>query len=225
MHRHPTLCFVALIAAVGISACGGDTGAPVVELTASNNACVAGKTDLRAGKTTFRIRNTGDQVTEVYIYASDERVVTERENIGPGTTADLTADLAAGTYELACKPGQTGDGIREEITVTGAGGTALIKGGDIEVHVDALDYSFSGLDTLDVHAGDTVKFEMKNKGTVEHELEVFGPNGDVLGEVGPTAAGEVGDVVLTLSKAGTYRYVCGIDDHEKLGMAGTFSVK
>lgn len=225
MYRHPSPLLVALMALVALGACSKDEGGTVVELTASDRACVADTTELAAGKTTFRIRNTGDQVTEVYIYASDERVVTERENIGPGTSADLIADLAAGTYELACKPGQTGDGIREEITVTGAGGTALIEGGDIEAHVDALDYSFSGLDTLDVQPGETVKFEMKNKGTVEHELEVFGPNGEVLGEVGPTAAGEVGDVVLTLSKAGTYRYVCGIDDHEKRGMAGTFSVQ
>jgi plastocyanin len=65
---------------------------------------------------------------------------------------------------------------------------------------------------------------MTNAGTLEHELEVFGPGGDVLGEVGPTAAGEDGDVVLDLEQAGTYRYVCGIDDHEQQGMAGTFEV-
>ena len=38
----------------------------------------------------------------------------------------MDVDLAAGTYEVACKPGQTGDGIRQKITVTGASG-----GGDV----------------------------------------------------------------------------------------------
>jgi iron uptake system component EfeO len=110
---------LSLFALVGLLAAGcSDDGGEVVEIAASDDACVPAETELAAGKTTFRVRNEGDQVTEVYVYADGDRVVTERENIGPGTSADFSVDLAAGTYELACKPGQTGDGIRQEITVT-----------------------------------------------------------------------------------------------------------
>jgi uncharacterized cupredoxin-like copper-binding protein len=207
-----------------VAACGGTDDTPVVDLSASNSSCVPATTELDAGKTTFRIRNEGDQVTEVYIYAKGDRVVTERENIGPGTSADLTADLPAGTYEIACKPGQKGDGIRQSITVTGKGGAAQSTSADLAVRLTAVDFGFHGLDSLDLHAGALVRFEMTNKGTTEHEFEVFAPDGDVLGEVGPTPAGEEGDVVLDLEQPGTYRYVCGIDDHEQQGMAGTFEV-
>ena len=224
MRTVPTACLVALMATSAV-ACSSSDDAAVVEVTASDEACVVAKTELDAGKTTLRITNDGKKVTEVYIYAAGDRVVTERENIGPGTSADLTADLAAGTYEVACKPGQTGKGIRQEITVTGEGGNALAASGDVEIHFDAVDYGYEGLDDLDLHSGESVEFEMVNKGSLEHEFEVFGPDGAVLGEIGPTAAGEEGKVVLTFSEAGAYRYVCGIDDHEDRGMAGTFTVE
>ncbi len=224
MRKSFTPVLVAAAAAVLVAACGGTDGTPVVQLTASNDSCVAATTELDAGKTTFRIRNDGDRVTEVYIYAKGDRVMTERENIGPGTSADLTADLTAGTYEIACKPGQKGDGIRQSLIVTGKGGAAQPTSGDVDVRLTAVDFGFQGLDSLDLQAGSRVKFEMTNQGTIEHEFEVFGPDGDVLGEVGPTAAGEEGDVVLDLDQPGTYRYVCGIDDHEQQGMAGTFEV-
>ena len=111
---------VVVLLSVAAAACSsGGSEARVVDLVATDQACTPATTALQAGKTTFRIQNDGDQVTELYIYAKGDRVVTERENIGPGTSADLIADLVAGTYELACKPGQKGDGIRASITVTG----------------------------------------------------------------------------------------------------------
>ncbi len=218
----PTVAVVLLAAAA--TACSGTSG-DVVGIRASDDSCVPAQTDLTAGKTTFRVENTGQQVTEVYVYAAGDRVVSERENIGPGTSADFTANLAAGTYEVACKPGQTGDGIRETITVTGAGGAALPASGDVQVQFAAHDYEYTGLDDLSLDAGATVEFDMENDGTVEHEFEVYGPDGTSLGEIGPTEPGNDGTVVLALEEAGTYRYVCGIDGHEALGMHGTFEVR
>lgn len=221
----PSAVVAALLATIALAACSSGDNATVIDLTASDDACVVQQPDLSAGSTTFHIRNEGKKVTEVYIYAEGDRVVTERENIGPGTSANLSANLAAGTYEVACKPGMTGDGIRQTITVTGKGGDALLDTGDIEVQFTASEYHYTGLDDLALHRGDTVEFEMRNNGTIEHEFEVFGPDGEVLGEVGPTAAGEEGKVVLELAEAGEYRYLCGIDGHESLGMVGTFTVE
>jgi iron uptake system component EfeO len=81
------------------------------------------RTDLTAGISTFAITNTGSDVTEVYVYDGD-RVVTEKENIGPGTAYDLTVDLGEGTYQVACKPGMVGDGIRSDLVVAPAAATA-----------------------------------------------------------------------------------------------------
>ena len=61
--------------------------------------------------------NEGDQVTEVYVYGDGDSIVAEKEDITPGSSVDFTAELEAGSYQVACKPGQTGDGIRADLTV------------------------------------------------------------------------------------------------------------
>lgn len=114
-----------------LSACGGgsdDGSGPQVAVSASDSACEVAETELAAGPVTFNVTNDGSQVTEVYVYGEEDgefnRIISEVENIGPGTSRDLSVDLSAGTYEVACKPGQTGDGIRQQITVTGEGGSS-----------------------------------------------------------------------------------------------------
>jgi iron uptake system component EfeO len=109
---------VPLLAILALAGCASDTGASAdaVTIDSSDDACTVSPTELAGGTTTFSITNSGDDVTEVYVYDGD-RVVTEKEDIGPGTTADLTVDLEPGDYEVACKPGMVGDGIRTAITV------------------------------------------------------------------------------------------------------------
>ncbi len=102
------------------SAPGGGQGSDSVQVSASDDACDLSSTELTAGITTFAITNDGSTVTEVYVYEGD-RIVTEKENIGPGTSYDLVVDLAEGEYQVACKPGMVGDGIRTDITVSAAG--------------------------------------------------------------------------------------------------------
>jgi plastocyanin len=208
---------------LALTACSNTAGGKTVAITATDSECTVAKTDLDAGKTTFRVSNKGNDVTEVYVYADGDRVVTEKENIGPGTSANFSADLAAGHYQVACKPGQKGDGIRTDIHVSGAGG-ATAKAADRDVEFQSKDYTYEGLDGLSAKAGETVKFEMDNKGPAQHEFEVLGPDGKAIGEIGPTGKGDDGEVVLTFDKAGTYTYVCGIADHEQRGMKGTFTV-
>ena len=54
----------------------------------------------------FKVKNTGTEVTEFYLYAEDGlRIVGEIENVGPGLTRDLVVRAAPGTYVTACKPG------------------------------------------------------------------------------------------------------------------------
>lgn len=209
---------------LALAACSSGSGGTLVAITASDSQCAVAKTDLAAGDTTFRVTNKGSDVTEVYVYDGD-RVVTEKENIGPGTSATFTADLAAGDYQVACKPGQQGDGIRTDIHVTGAGGATQAVPDD-EVEFDAKEYAFVGnaLHALAPKTGESVKFELKNKGTMPHEFEVLGPDGKSVGEIAPTDAGDDGEVVLTFATAGTYTYQCGIDGHAAKGMKGTFTV-
>ena len=45
-----------------------------------------------------------------------------------------------------------------------------------------------------------------------------------VGEVSPTSAGATRHATLDLTKPGTYRFRCGVSDHESRGMVGTFVV-
>lgn len=203
---------------------GGSSDSDAVAITDTGDACQVSDTDLAAGKTTFEIKNDGDQITEVYVYAEGDKVVTEKENIGPGTSATMNVDLAEGMYEIACKPGMTGDGNRTSVHVSGEGGEAMQTTYDREVEIQGVDYAFEGMDDFTAEAGEAIEFKMENTGTVQHEFEVFGPDGVVLGEIGPTDVGKTGEVILLLEEPGTYEYICDIEDHKAKGMQGTFEV-
>jgi len=194
-----------------------------VAVTGTNTACTPAVTSLTAGTVTFEFTNTADRVNELYVLRADNSVVGEVENVTPGTQRSLTADLSAGGYFLVCKPGQAGDGIRTEIEVTGDGGAAAPVA-DRTIAVGAASYTFDLPEGAKIAKGETITFTMKNDATIEHEMEVFLPDGAALGEIGPTKAGETGSVTLTFDKTGTYRLVCGIEGHEAQGMVSSIEV-
>ncbi|MHA7961855.1 iron uptake system protein EfeO [Streptomyces sp. L500] len=124
--RSSAVTAVAAVAALtAVSGCAeksdGKSSDGAVNVAASDDKCEVSKTTFPAGHVKINVENKGSKVTEVYVYAPDDRIVTERENIGPGTKAEITATIKAGSYEIACKPGMKGDGIRQKITVTGGG--------------------------------------------------------------------------------------------------------
>ncbi|HEV7936151.1 MAG TPA: iron uptake system protein EfeO [Actinomadura sp.] len=118
-----TTVSMSVSAGCGGAADDGRTGTKgsgtTIEITATDTACEVGTKSFAAGTTTFKVTNRGGKVTEIYLYAPGDKIVTERENIGPGTSVDLTTQLSAGKYQIACKPGMVGNGIRQDITVTG----------------------------------------------------------------------------------------------------------
>ena len=117
-----------------------------------------------------------------------------------------------------------GDGIRTTITVTGSGGTATAKPTQT-VTIEAMDYSYGGLAGMTFTKGETVEFRLHNEAPEEkHELEIFGPDGDALGEVGPTRPGATGHVVLTLDRGGHLPRRLRHRRPRRQGMKGTFTV-
>ncbi|WP_369168881.1 iron uptake system protein EfeO [Streptomyces sp. R28] len=103
------------------SSAGGDR---VINVTATDDKCEVSKKEFPAGHVELAIENKGSKVTEVYVLFPDDRIVTERENIGPGTKQTVTAEVKAGEYTIACKPGMKGDGIRQTVKATGKGTAA-----------------------------------------------------------------------------------------------------
>ncbi len=97
-----------------------DAGGPIT-VRAADDACEVGASEAAAGKITFSINNTGNKVTEFYLYGTGDRIMGEVENIGPGLTRQLIVEVPdGGAYTTACKPGMVGDGIRSPFTVTGS---------------------------------------------------------------------------------------------------------
>ncbi|WP_033325584.1 iron uptake system protein EfeO [Streptomyces yerevanensis] len=103
-------------------ATAGDEG--VIAVTATDTKCEVSKKEFPAGHVEIAVENKGSKVTEVYLLFPDDRIVTERENIGPGTSQKVTAEVKAGDYRIACKPGMKGKGIRQDVTATGGGKVA-----------------------------------------------------------------------------------------------------
>ncbi|BCL31079.1 iron uptake system protein EfeO [Streptomyces aurantiacus] len=115
-------------ALAAVTGCTEKSGASsedrVIEVTASDSKCEVSKKEITAGHIQIDVTNKGSKVTEVYLLFPDDRIVTERENIGPGTSQKVTAEVKAGDYRIACKPGMKGKGIRQDLTVTGGGKVA-----------------------------------------------------------------------------------------------------
>ncbi|MEI4271709.1 iron uptake system protein EfeO [Klenkia sp. LSe6-5] len=113
---------LALLAACGGGADAGSGGGEAsddIAVAASDTSCEVDATELEAGTHEFTVTNNGSSITEFYVYAEGDRIMGEVENIAPGVARSLLVELPAGDYQTACKPGMTGDGIRNALTVTG----------------------------------------------------------------------------------------------------------
>lgn len=114
------------------------------------------------------------------------------------------------------------------LAVVALGWLGACSGGgsaDRTVAIGAHDYTYTGLDGFTARPGEKVEFVMTNAGPADHEFEVFGPDGKAVGEIGPTSAGATRKATLDLTKPGSYRFRCGVADHESRGMTGTFVVR
>ncbi|ANS26741.1 iron uptake system protein EfeO [Rhodococcus opacus] len=108
-----------------------------ITVTASDDTCDVSADSGTTGNSTFQVTNNGTKVTEFYVFAEGDRAMGEVENIGPGLTRQLIVSLPdAGTYQLACKPGMVGDGIRQEFTVTGDSMSASEESGQLAEAAD-----------------------------------------------------------------------------------------
>ena len=111
-------------------------GTSAIDVESSATECKLAATTAPSGTLTFKVKNTGDDVTEFYLLGEDElRVVSEIENVGPGLTRDLVVQVRPGTYHTACKPGMVGDGIKAAFTVTDSG-ASIGPSGDVAKQLD-----------------------------------------------------------------------------------------
>jgi iron uptake system component EfeO len=204
------LAALALVIAPVLAGCGpsSNTEATSVAVTATDTTCEVATTTLKAGKVSFGVTNKGSKTTEVYVYGQKDgafnKIVGEVENIGPSTSRDLVVDLTGGEYELACKPGQVGDGIRQKITVTGAGATSTAEESyDREIELEVTAAGVKGGDNLTAKTGEKIEFKLENKTDGVRHLAIVDPTGKEVAEI-ETKAATTGETIVALSQAGTW---------------------
>ncbi|ETA08609.1 MULTISPECIES: iron uptake system protein EfeO [Gordonia] len=178
MTRRPVVAAAAaavVISPVLLAGCtekGSSEGA--IAVTSTADACDLATTEATTGNVDFAITNSGDKVTEFYVYGNNNRVLGEVENIGPGLSGNLTVEIVEpGTYTVACKPGMVGTGIRTELNV---GGERKEKA-DVPADVTAakaqyLEYVRNQLNTL--HAQTTSFVDSVKKGDLDAARAQFG---------------------------------------------------
>ncbi|WP_369394017.1 iron uptake transporter permease EfeU [Streptomyces sp. CG1] len=88
----------------------------------SETECGKGFTAPKPGRQTFQMQNTGGKTSEVYLIdPSTSAVYGEIEGLAPGTTRDLVATVAGGTYAWRCVPTGGKAVTSKPVTVTGGG--------------------------------------------------------------------------------------------------------
>ncbi|MFF4014698.1 iron uptake transporter permease EfeU [Streptomyces sp. NPDC001843] len=93
----------------------------------SETDCGKGFTAPRPGRQTFQMHNTGDKTSEVYlINPASGAVYGEIEGLAPGTTRDLVATVAGGSYAWRCVPTGAAAVTSKAVTVTGGGAARAV---------------------------------------------------------------------------------------------------
>jgi iron uptake system component EfeO len=116
------------VAALLLTGCTDNTktasasGDGAITVAETDTECTLGATSAPAGQMTFTITNNGSKTNEFEVLAADGlRILGELENIGSGTTRELTVRVdEPGEYLVACVPGQVGAGMRQSFTVSEA---------------------------------------------------------------------------------------------------------
>lgn len=97
-------------AASGSTAAAGKDGATQITVTITDDGLTLSADSFPSGVVTFTMTNNGTVANEFEVLTENKlQIVSEQENIGPGTTATLTTALAEGTYYVACKPNMVGE--------------------------------------------------------------------------------------------------------------------
>ncbi len=113
------------------------------------------------------------------------------------------------------------------LTAAGCGsedpGTA--DGESYTVGIVADEYTFRADEAIEVRAGDTVTFDVRNEGEVDHRLEVLTSESRSLGATERIAPGARDEVTVTFEDEGVYRVICDVDDHLSRGQQAQFRVE
>ncbi len=107
------------------------------------------------------------------------------------------------------------------------GGTKAPAGGSTggkSYNVAATEFQFTP-SKFDATVGQTITFNLNNKGTVEHTFVILSPDGSQELLKLDTQPGETKSGNFTPEAAGTYKVQCDIAGHKEAGMTGQLTVQ
>jgi glucose/arabinose dehydrogenase len=102
------------------------------------------------------------------------------------------------------------------VTVVGAASSAEAR--TVTITVDARDFAFR-LSRRSVPAGSTVRFAVRNRGNTVHDFVVAKKKRTRL-----LRAGQRQTITVSFPRKGSFRFLCSVSGHARLGMKGTFGV-
>ncbi len=147
-----------------------DAPAPV-NVTVTDKGCEPSTLTVPAGKTAFKIKNASKRTLEWEILQG-VKVVEERENIAPGFSATLTANLSAGAYQMTCGLLSNPKGT---LTVTGGGAAAAAKPA-VDLTRQIAEYKTYVIGETDALVAATAKFVAAIKaGNLEEAQKLYAP--------------------------------------------------
>jgi high-affinity iron transporter len=110
-----------------IVALSGSKPAEGQTVAVSETECGKGFTAPEPGRQTFQMHNSGDKTSEVYLVdPATNAVYGEIEGLAPGTTRDLVATVAGGTYAWRCVPTGGKAVTSKAVRVSGASGATAV---------------------------------------------------------------------------------------------------
>ncbi|MEU6280938.1 iron uptake transporter permease EfeU [Streptomyces sp. NPDC047028] len=144
---------VPAVVAAGVVAFSRPKPAGDQTVAVSPTDCGQGFTAPEPGRQTFRMHNTGGKTSEVYLIdPATNAVYGEIEGLAPGTTRDLVATVAGGTYAWRCVPTGGRPVTSKSVSVTGGkGATPVVPVSEQDLAAPLKAYKTyveHGLDTL-----------------------------------------------------------------------------
>jgi glucose/arabinose dehydrogenase len=104
------------------------------------------------------------------------------------------------------------------VAVSIAGAASPASARTVTVRVDARDFAFT-LSRRSVPAGSTVRFVVRNRGTVPHDFVVASKK-----RTRDLRPGQRQTITAAFPRKGTFRFLCSVSGHARLGMTGAFGV-
>lgn len=170
--RRSALCAgIAALFASAFSAWGADV--PQVKVTVNDKQCEPMTLTVNSGKTQFIIQNHSQKALEWEILKG-VLVVEERENIAPGFSQKMTANLQPGEYEMTCGLLTNPKGkliVKGEATADATKGTAVVSLGEAITAYKA----YVSKETADLVAGTKAFTDAVKAGDIEKAKSLYAP--------------------------------------------------